>query len=52
MRLNQLRMSATNGDRYDDDDDCGAVGLIRIGRGNQSTHRTPAPVTPGRHNPT
>jgi hypothetical protein len=28
----------------DDDDDCGAVGGIRIGRGNRSTLRNPAPV--------
>jgi hypothetical protein len=27
-----------------DDDDCGAVGGMRIGRGNRSTRRKPAPV--------
>jgi hypothetical protein len=51
MRLNQLVMSATNGHRYDDDD-CRAGGLIRIGRGNQSSLRKPAPVTPVQHNST
>jgi hypothetical protein len=28
----------------EDDDDCGAVGRMRIGRGNRSTRRKPAPV--------
>jgi hypothetical protein len=28
----------------DDDDECGAVGEMRIGRGNGSTRRKPAPV--------
>jgi hypothetical protein len=28
----------------DDDDDCGAIGGMRIGRGNRSTRRKPAPV--------
>jgi hypothetical protein len=28
----------------DDDDDCGAVGGMRIGRGNRCTRRIPAPV--------
>jgi hypothetical protein len=27
-----------------DDDECGAVGGVRIGRGNRSTRRKPAPV--------
>jgi hypothetical protein len=27
-----------------DDDECGAVGGIRIGRGNRSTRRKPDPV--------
>jgi hypothetical protein len=27
-----------------DDDECGAVGGIRIGRGNRNTRRKPAPV--------
>jgi hypothetical protein len=29
---------------FDDDDECGAVGGMRIGRGNRSTRRKPAPV--------
>jgi hypothetical protein len=28
----------------DDDDECGAVGGIRIGRGNRITRRKPTPV--------
>jgi hypothetical protein len=28
----------------DDGDECGAVGGMRIGRGNESTRRKPAPV--------
>jgi hypothetical protein len=28
-----------------DDDECGKVGWMRIGRGNQSTQRKPAPVS-------
>jgi hypothetical protein len=28
-----------------DDDECGAVGGMRIGRGNRSTRRKPTPVT-------
>jgi hypothetical protein len=28
----------------DDDNDCGAIGGMRIGRGNRSTRRKPAPV--------
>jgi hypothetical protein len=37
-----------------DDDDCGAVGGVRIGRGNRSTRRKPAPVPvrPPQINPT
>jgi hypothetical protein len=27
-----------------DDDDCGAIGRIKIGRRNRSTRRTPAPA--------
>jgi hypothetical protein len=51
MRLSPLGTSATiwpivpaldNED--DDDDECGAVGGMRIGRGNHSTRRKPAPV--------
>jgi hypothetical protein len=40
-------MSATNWPivpGQDDDDGCGAVGGMRIGRGNRSTRRRPAPV--------
>jgi hypothetical protein len=29
----------------DDDDDCGAIGGMRIGKGNPSTRRNPVPVT-------
>jgi hypothetical protein len=28
----------------DDDDECGAIGGMRIGRGNRNTRRKPAPV--------
>jgi hypothetical protein len=28
----------------DDDDDCGAIGGMRIGSGNRSTRRKPVPV--------
>jgi hypothetical protein len=28
-----------------DDDECGAVGEMRIGKGNRSTRRKPTPVT-------
>jgi hypothetical protein len=32
-------------DDDDDDDECGTVGGKRIGRGNRSTWRKPAPVS-------
>jgi hypothetical protein len=50
VRLSPLGTSATAGLLYqprmidDDDDDYGAVGGIRIGRGNRSTRRKPVPV--------
>jgi hypothetical protein len=47
VRLNPLGTSATVGLLYQPrmiDDDYGAVGGMRIGRGNQSTRRKPAPV--------
>jgi hypothetical protein len=50
VRLSQLGTSATNWptvpapDDYDDDDECEVVCGVRIGRGNRSTRRKPAPV--------
>jgi hypothetical protein len=48
VRLGPLGTSATVGLLYQprmiDDDDYGAVGGMRIGRGNRSTRRKPAPV--------
>jgi hypothetical protein len=47
MRLSPLGTSATVGLLYQPrmiDDDNGAVGGMRIGRGNRSTRRKPAPV--------
>jgi hypothetical protein len=48
VRLSPLGTSATDGLLYQprmiDDDDYGAVGGMRIGRGNRSTRRKPAPV--------
>jgi hypothetical protein len=48
VRLSPLGTSATVGLLYQprmiDDDDYGAVGGMRIGRGNGSTRRKPAPV--------
>jgi hypothetical protein len=47
VRLSPLGTSATVGLLYQPrmiDDDSGAVGGIRIGRGNRSTRRKPAPV--------
>jgi hypothetical protein len=46
VRLSPLGTSATNWPIVPapDDDECGAVGGIRIGRGNRSTHRKPTPV--------
>jgi hypothetical protein len=47
VRLSPLGTSATGGLLYQPrmiDDDYGAVGGMRIGRGNRSTRRRPAPV--------
>jgi hypothetical protein len=48
VRLSPLGTSATAGLLYQprmiDDDDYGAVGGMKIGRGNRSTRRKPAPV--------
>jgi hypothetical protein len=51
VRLCPLGSSATNllivpapDNDGGDDDECGAVGGMRIGRGNQGTWRKPAPV--------
>jgi hypothetical protein len=50
VRLNPLGTATTNWptvpvpDERDDDDEYGAVGGMRIGRGNRSTLRNPAPV--------
>jgi hypothetical protein len=48
VSLSPLGTSATVGLLYQprmlDDDDYGAVGGMRIGRGNRSTRRKPAPV--------
>jgi hypothetical protein len=48
MRLRPLGTSNTNLPIVpapdDDDDECGAVGGMRIVRGNRSTRRKPAPV--------
>jgi hypothetical protein len=48
VRLSPLDTSVTNLPivpvRDDDDGECGAVGGMRIGRGNRSTRRKPAPV--------
>jgi hypothetical protein len=47
VRLTPLGTSATIWpivSAPDDDDECGAVGGIRIGRGNRSTRRKPARV--------
>jgi hypothetical protein len=57
VRLSPLGRSATiwpivpapNND--DDDDECGAVGGMRIGRGNQSNRRKPAPMPLIPHEP-
>jgi hypothetical protein len=46
--LSPLGTAATSGLLYKpqmiDEDDCGAIGGINIGRGNRSTRRKPAPV--------
>jgi hypothetical protein len=48
VRLSLLDTSATNWPVYQprmiDDDECGAVGGMRIGRGNRSTRRKPVPA--------
>jgi hypothetical protein len=48
VRLSPLGTAATTGLLYQpqmiDDGDCGAIGGMKIGRGNLSTRRTPAPV--------
>jgi hypothetical protein len=48
VRLSSLGTSATVGLLYQprmvDDEDYGAVGGMRIGKGNRSTRRKPAPV--------
>jgi hypothetical protein len=54
VRMSPLGTSATNwsvvtapdnNDDDDDDDKCGAFGAMRIGRGNLSTWKKPAPVS-------
>jgi hypothetical protein len=48
VRLSPLGTAATIGlfdhPQLVDDDDCGAIGGMRIGRGNRSTRRKTAPV--------
>jgi hypothetical protein len=48
VRLSPLGSAATTGLLYQpqmiDDGDCGAIGWMKIGKGNQSTRRKPAPV--------
>jgi hypothetical protein len=48
VRLSPFGTEATTGLLYrpqmTDDGDCGAIGGMKIGRGNWSTHRNPAPV--------
>jgi hypothetical protein len=48
VRLSPLGTAATTGLLYQpqmiDDGDCGAIGGMKIGRGNRSTERKPAPV--------
>jgi hypothetical protein len=48
LRLSQLDTAATIGLLYQpqmiDGGDCGATGGMKIGRGNQSTRRKPAPA--------
>jgi hypothetical protein len=48
VRLSPLGTAATTGLLYQpqliDDGDCGAVGGMKIGRGNRSTRRKPAPA--------
>jgi hypothetical protein len=48
VRLSPLGTAATTGLVYQpqmiDDGDCGAIGGMKIGRGNRSTRRKPAPA--------
>jgi hypothetical protein len=48
VRLSPLGTAATTGLLYQprmiDEGDCGAIGVMQIGRGNRSTGRKPAPV--------
>jgi hypothetical protein len=48
VRLSPFGAAATTGLLYQpqmiDDGDCGAIDRMKIGRGNQSTRRKPAPV--------
>jgi hypothetical protein len=48
VRLSPLGTAATTGLLYQpqmiDDDDCGAIGAMKIGRGSRSTRRKPAPA--------
>jgi hypothetical protein len=48
VRLSPLGIAATTGLLYQpqmiDDGDCGAIGGMKIGRGNRSTRRKPAPA--------
>jgi hypothetical protein len=48
VRLSPLGTAATTGLLYQprmiDDDDCGAIGGMRFGRGNRSTRRKPTPA--------
>jgi hypothetical protein len=48
VRLSPLGTAATTDLLYQpqmiDDDDCGAIGGMKIGRGNRSTRRKPAPA--------
>jgi hypothetical protein len=49
VKLSPLGTAATTGLLYQskmiDDGDCGAIGGIKIGRGNRSTRSKPAPVS-------
>jgi hypothetical protein len=48
VRLSPLGTAATTGILYQpqmiDDGDCGEIGGVKIGRGNRSTRRKPAPA--------
>jgi hypothetical protein len=56
VRLSPLDTAATTGLLYQpkmiDDGDCGAIGGMKIGRGNRSTRMKPAPVPLSTTNPT